>query len=255
MFRFHVVTIFPELFKSFLEASLIGKARNKGLLDVRLVDLRAFAGNKHNKIDDTPFGGGSGMVMMPAPIFDMLDAQPPCHRVLMSPQGKPFVQADAARLSRLHEVLLFCGRYEGVDERVRQEFDEQLSVGDFVLNGGEVAAMAVIEAVSRLVPGVLGNAESAVEESHSHGALEYPQYTRPEIIRDRSVPQILLTGDHARIAKWRRAQSLLRTRDKRPDLFAKLQLTSKDLRLMEEVETGQFDDSIKRRVPKESEPS
>ncbi|MCU0665321.1 MAG: tRNA (guanosine(37)-N1)-methyltransferase TrmD [Myxococcota bacterium] len=248
MFRFHVVTLFPELFTSFVEASLIGKARSRGILDLRFIDLRAYAGNKHNKVDDTPFGGGSGMVMMPAPIFDMLDAQPRCHRVLMSPQGKTFTQADAARLVEHGEVLLFCGRYEGVDERVRQEFDEQISLGDFILNGGEVAAMAIIEAVSRLVPGMLGNAESTVEESFSHGLLEYPQYTRPEVIRDRPVPQILLSGDHARIARWRRAQSLLRTRDKRPDLFSAVTLLPKDIKLMDEVETGRFDDTIKRKT-------
>jgi tRNA (guanine37-N1)-methyltransferase len=251
MFRFHVVTIFPELLRSFVESSLIGKAIAKGILDIRLVDLRSYANNKHNKVDDTPCGGGSGMVLMPAPILDMLDDQPRCHRVLLSPQGKTFDQAAATRLAGLGEVLLFCGRYEGVDERVRPEFDEQVSLGDFILNGGEVAAMAIIEAVSRLVPGMLGNAESAVEESFTVGTLEYPQYTRPEVIRDRAVPPVLLSGDHARIAKWRRAQSLWRTRERRPDLFAALSLSRADEKLLADLEAGRLDAVPPKRRGKE----
>lgn len=252
MFRFHVVTIFPEMMRSFVESSLIGKALTRGILDIRFVDLRSYAHNKHSNVDDTPYGGGSGMVMMPAPILEMLDDQPRCHRVLMSPQGKTFDQATAARLAPLGELLLFCGRYEGVDERVRQEFDEQLSLGDFVLNGGEVAAMAIIEAVSRLVPGVLGNAESTVEESFSHGLLEYPQYTRPEVIRGRTVPPILLSGDHARIDKWRRAQSLRRTLDKRPDLLVRASLGAADEKLLVDLEAGRLDDVELKRRAKES---
>jgi tRNA (guanine37-N1)-methyltransferase len=188
-------------------------------------------------VDDEPYGGGAGMVMRPGPIFEMFDALPPCHRVLMTPQGAPFNQAKARRLSGLSKVMLFCGRYEGVDERVRDKFDEEISIGDFVLNGGEVAAMVVVEAVSRLLPGVLGNAESMVEESFCSGLLEYPQYTRPETIQNLSVPQVLLSGDHGRVRKWRRQQALLRTRKRRPDLFEKLELSDEDQQLLIEIES------------------
>ncbi|MCP4200177.1 MAG: tRNA (guanosine(37)-N1)-methyltransferase TrmD, partial [Proteobacteria bacterium] len=190
MFEFHIVTLFPELFNGFAETSLIGKAHKSGLLSIHCIDLRDFTHDKHRSVDDEPYGGGAGMVMRPGPIFEMFDALPPCHKVLMTPQGVPFSQAKARRLSGLSKVMLFCGRYEGVDERVRNSFDEEISIGDFVLNGGEVAAMAVIEAVSRLLPGVLGNAASTVEESFCCGLLEYPQYTRPETIRDLSVPEV-----------------------------------------------------------------
>ena len=236
MFEFHVVTLFPDLFASFLEASLIGKARTAGLLSVRLVDLRDYTHDRHRTVDDSPYGGGSGMVMKTAPILEMLAAAPPSRRVLLTPQGRPFDQQRAGELASASPLLLFCGRYEGVDERVRGLFDEELSLGDFVLNGGEVAAMAVIEAVSRLVPGVLGNADSTVEESFSGGLLEYPQYTRPELINGERVPEILLSGDHGRVERWRRGQALLRTKRKRPDLFARLALGPEDLALMDEAE-------------------
>jgi tRNA (guanine37-N1)-methyltransferase len=233
--EFHVVTLFPELFAGFLEASLVGKAIKSGLISIRLVDLRGYTHDKHRTVDDAPYGGGSGMVMKTAPILEALAAAPPAHRVLLTPQGTPFAQAKARELAARPSLLLFCGRYEGVDERVRRLFDEEVSLGDFVLNGGEVAAMAVVEAVSRLVPGVLGNAESIVEESFTAGLLEYPQYTRPEVVNGERVPDVLLSGDHGRVARWRRGQALLRTRQRRPDLFARLELGADDLRALEEA--------------------
>lgn len=236
MFEFRVVTLFPELFAGFVDASLVGRARSAGLVSIELVDLRSFTHDRHRTVDDTPYGGGSGMVMKPQPVLEMLAAQPPSHRVLLTPQGRPFDQERARALAGLAPLLLFCGRYEGVDERVRGRFDEELSLGDFVLNGGEVAAMAVIEAVSRLVPGVVGNAESVVEESFSAGLLEYPQYTRPEEVEGARVPEVLISGDHGRVARWRRGQALLRTKRKRPDLFARLTLSAEDAALLERAE-------------------
>jgi tRNA (guanine37-N1)-methyltransferase len=235
VFEFHVITLFPELFAGFLGASLIGKAQKAGLLSIRLVDLRDYAHDRHRTVDDAPYGGGSGMVMKTAPIIEALAAAPRSRRVLLTPQGRPFDQERARALAAASPVLLFCGRYEGVDERVRRIFDEELSLGDFVLNGGEVAAMAVIEAVSRLVPGVLGNAESVVEESFTSGLLEYPHYTRPEIVNGERVPEVLLSGDHGRVARWRRGQALLRTTQRRPDLFERLALEPEDLALLAEA--------------------
>jgi len=233
---FHVVTLFPELIEAFAGTSLIGKARDKGLLELNVVDLRDFTHDRHRSVDDTPYGGGSGMVMKPEPIFEALDALPSCRRILLTPQGRPFDQRTARRLAGVDEMLLLCGRYEGVDERVRPRFDEELSLGDFVLQGGEIGAMAVIEAVSRLVPGVLGNAQSPVEESFSAGLLEYPQYTRPEVAGGLGVPEILRSGDHGRVERWRRGQALLRTRERRPELFARLELSDEDRRLLSEAE-------------------
>jgi tRNA (guanine37-N1)-methyltransferase len=178
------------------------------------------------------------MVMLPEPVFALLDDCGPCHRVLLTPQGKPFDQGAARRLTGRSPLLLFCGRYEGLDERARSAFDEEISLGDFVLNGGEVAAMAVVEAVARLLPGILGNADSVVEESFADGTLEYPHYTRPESCRGLDVPPVLLSGDHARVARWRRGQSLLRTRSRRPDLFAKLELGAADEELLAEAEAS-----------------
>ena len=243
-FQFRIVTIFPEIFSGFLETGLIGKAGLSGILDIETIDLRDFAHDKHRKLDDTPYGGGAGMVMLPGPVLEMLDAQPAdTHKILLSPKGRTLTQKTAQRLSERSPLLLFCGRYEGMDQRARESFDEEISIGDFILNGGETAAMAVVEAVSRLVPGVLGNFDSTVEESFSSGMLEYPQYTRPEVIRDKAVPKILLSGDHGKVDKWRRGQALLRTSLRRPDLFEKLTLSDEDLRLLEEArEEGIFTD-------------
>lgn len=232
--QFRIITIFKELFKGFIETGLIGKAVQNGIIHIEVIDLRDFAHDKHRKLDDTPYGGGAGMVMSAQPIFEMLDTIPQdTHKILLTPKGTPFTQRVAERLATRSPLLLFCGRYEGMDQRAEAAFDEEISLGDFVLNGGETAAMAVVEAVSRLVPGVLGNAASAVEESFSSGMLEYPQFTRPEVIRDMSVPKVLLSGDHGKVALWRRGQALLRTQLSRPDLFETLALSDADTRLLE----------------------
>jgi tRNA (guanine37-N1)-methyltransferase len=241
--RFQVVTIFPELIDAFAAVGLIGKAAEAGTLRIETCSPRRFTSDKHQSVDDAPYGGGSGMVMTPEPLARAMDAldeaaaqagAAPATRVLLSPQGKPFTQADARRYAALPALMLVCGRYEGVDDRVGSLVSEQISLGDFVLNGGEVAAMAVIESVSRLLPGVLGNAESLTEESHASGMLEYPHYTRPRSFRGLEVPAVLLSGDHAAIARWRRKQALRRTRALRPDLFARLELTAADRALLDE---------------------
>jgi tRNA (guanine37-N1)-methyltransferase len=233
--RFEVITIFPELFDSFLAKGLVAKAHGNGTIEVVRTNPRDFAANKHKTVDDAPYGGGSGMVMAPGPILEALESRESegrLHRVLLTPQGKPFDQAAARRLAKLPAVALVCGRYEGVDERVRTDMDEQISLGDFVMTGGEVAAMAVIEATARLLPGVLGNLDSTHEESHSEGLLEYPQYTRPPSFREQQVPEILLSGDHAAVARWRRKESLQRTQRARPDLFAAHTLSDEDRALL-----------------------
>lgn len=227
--RVDIVTLFPGLFGPFLETSLVGRAVSQEKLVVRLEDLRPYGIGRHKSVDDTPYGGGSGMVMRVDCIvscLEALDARPAeggrAHRVLLSPQGARFDQQRAAELVKHPAIALVCGRYEGFDERVRSFVDEEISLGDFVMTGGEVAAMAVIEAVVRLIPGVLGNEASATEESHSPaggGVLEYPQFTRPVEFRGMTIPEVLTSGHHAEIAKWRREQSLLRTAARRPDLL------------------------------------
>jgi tRNA (guanine37-N1)-methyltransferase len=217
-----IVTIFPEYFASPLAAGLLGKAGERGLVWVRLHDLRAWAPDRHRSVDDAPFGGGAGMVMLPGPWFEALDAlqaEGPAHVVLLAPDGRRFDQATAARLAGEPRLVLCCGRYEGIDERVRTRVDEVLSIGDFVLAGGEAAALVVLDAVARLVPGVMGNADSAADESFAAGLLEYPQYTRPAVYRGLEVPAVLRSGDHAAIARWRREQAVERTRRLRPDLL------------------------------------
>lgn len=219
--RIDVLTIFPELVDGFASESLLGRARTRGLLDVRVHDLRAATTDVHRSVDDTPYGGGAGMVLMPGPIFDTVDAvDPPRPLFLLGPGGRRLDQAMARALADSDGFSLLCGRYEGVDERVRRHLvDDELSVGDYVLAGGEVAALVVLEAVGRLVPGVMGNDASAGEESFADGLLEYPQYTKPPSFRGMEVPEILRSGDHGRIAAWRRAQALRRTLAHRPDLI------------------------------------
>lgn len=222
--RIDVVTLFPELFETFLDTSFVKRGREGGQLEVRLRALREHGLGKHKSVDDTPYGGGSGMVMRVDVLAACMDAgEEKFHRVLLTPQGRPFDQSKARALSEKPAVMLVCGRYEGFDERVRSLVDEEISLGDFVITGGEVAAMAVIEACVRLLPGVLGNADSTKEESHAgeEGLLEYPQYTRPVEFRGMRVPDILQSGNHAEIAKWRKAQSLERTKTRRPDLLEK----------------------------------
>lgn len=220
--RICVVTLFPDLLESFFDTGILGKARARGLVTLSTVNPRDFAVDKHRSVDDAPFGGGSGMVMMPGPVFGALESIAPLgeqHKVLMTPQGKPHDQDSAHRLCKHESLTLVCGRYEGFDERIRDAMDEEVSVGDFVLFGGEVAAMAVVESVARLLPSVLGNDASATDESHANGLLEYPHYTRPREFRGRLVPDVLLSGDHAAIDAWRKEQSLLRTAERRPDLY------------------------------------
>jgi tRNA (guanine37-N1)-methyltransferase len=221
-----VLTLFPRLCAVPLEESILGKAREKGTLRVRVTDIREHAEGKHRVTDDVPYGGGAGMVMKPEPLVAAIEAAraraPSARVVLMSPQGRRFTQAVAEELAREEALILVCGRYEGVDERVLEWVHEELSLGDFVLTGGELAALSVVDAIARLIPGVLGNADSPRHESFAgEGLLEGPQYTRPQDFRGRRVPEVLLSGDHARIAAWRREQAAARTQARRPDLLQK----------------------------------
>lgn len=225
MTRIDVVTIFPELFEAPLRTSLLGKAIADGILEVRPYDLRAHGIGKHRAVDDEPYGGGAGMVMRPEPLFDAVDTlrSDTARIVLLSPRGRRLDHSGVARLARLDHVILICGRYEGVDERVAQHLaDEELSIGDYVLSGGEVAALVVVEAVSRMLPGVLGNEDSLRDESHAAGLLEYPQYTRPAEYRGYRVPEVLLSGNHGEVERWRRAEADRITRERRPDLLPPL---------------------------------
>jgi tRNA (guanine37-N1)-methyltransferase len=235
--RIDVLTIFPDMVRSFAEQSLLGRAQRDHRLDVRVHDLREAATDVHRSVDDAPFGGGAGMVMTPGPIFDTVEReQPPRPLFLLGPGGRRLDQAFAAELADGQGFSLLCGRYEGVDARVRTHLvDGEISIGDYVLSGGEVAAMVVLEAVGRLVPGVMGNAESALEESFSSGLLEYPQYTRPATYRGWEVPEVLRSGDHGRIARWRRAQAIVRTIAHRPDLIDAIGgVSAEDLALLRE---------------------
>jgi tRNA (guanine37-N1)-methyltransferase len=239
--RFEVVTLFPELFEV-LNHGLLGKAREAGRVDVHTITPRRFTTDRHRTVDDAPYGGGSGMVLMPGPIAEALDHLDEAregrvsHRVLLTPQGERFTQAHARRFSELDSLTLVCGRYEGFDERIRPLVDEEVSLGDFVLLGGEVAALAVLEATARLLPGVLGNEASAADESHAEGLLEYPQYTRPEEFRGETVPEILRSGNHGAIARWRRKESLRRTLERRPDLLESADLSDEDHAILEEID-------------------
>jgi tRNA (guanine37-N1)-methyltransferase len=235
--RIDVFTIFPSMIERFAQMSLIGRARANGVVDIRVHDIRSGATDTHRSVDDTPFGGGGGMVLMPEPVFEVVEkANPPKPLILLDPAGRRFDQREARRLAGLDGFSLVCGRYEGVDERIREHLvDEELSLGDFVLSGGEVAAMAVIEAVARLVPGVLGNEISATSESFEGGLLEHPHYTRPACFRGWWVPEVLRSGDHARIERWRKAKALQRTLQRRPDLIVERGgLSAEELRLLAE---------------------
>jgi len=232
-----ILTLFPGMVSSYLGASILGKAQERGLLSVTVTDVREYAEGKHRVTDDAPYGGGAGMVMKPEPLVAAIEAArarlPGARALLMSPRGPTFTQATARELVR-HEagLILVCGRYEGVDERVMAHLDGELSLGDFVLTGGEIAALAVVDAVARLVPGVLGNVDSSVTESFEEGVLEHPHYTRPPVFRGTEVPAVLQCGDHARIARWRRWKSLMLTRERRPDLYARLELSAADQKLL-----------------------
>jgi tRNA (guanine37-N1)-methyltransferase len=230
--HFHVVTLFPELFASVIEASMLKKGRQRGALEFSFYDIRDHATDKHRVTDDTPYGGGQGMVMKPEPLTAAIEAtgvggdRP--RRVLLCPQGPTLDEARVRALAGYDALALICGRYEGVDERVRAAIDEELSIGDYIVSGGEIAAIVVIDAVARLTPGVLGCAQSVEDESFRAHLLEYPQYTRPLEFRGVRVPDILLSGDHGAIARWRRREALRRTWERRPDLLERAELTGED---------------------------
>lgn len=234
---FDVLTLFPEMFTAF-DYSIIKRAREKGIITTELYNIRDYTSNKHRKVDDYPYGGGAGMVMQAEPIYNAVDhikALYGCkpYTILMSPRGKRFTQEDAKRLSSMDHLLFLCGHYEGLDERISPLVDEELSLGDFVLTGGELACMAIIDSICRMVPMVLSSAESFEEESFYSGLLEYPQYTRPEEFRGMRVPDVLLSGDHERVRKWRKYQSLKLTMERRPDLLKEYSLTKEDIKLMD----------------------
>ena len=239
--RFDIFTLFPEMFRGPLDESILARARERGLLEIALHNPRDVTTDRHHIVDDYPYGGGAGMVMKPEPLFAAVEATveqlaPGGPVILLSPQGRVFTQEIARALSGERQISLICGHYEGVDERIRQHLaTDEISLGDFVLTGGELAAMALVDAVARLLPGVLA-AGSTEEESHTAGLLEYPHYTRPAEFRGWRVPDVLLSGNHAAIARWRRKESLRRTRDRRPDLFARLELTPLDRKLLAELD-------------------
>jgi tRNA (guanine37-N1)-methyltransferase len=246
--RVDVLTIFPDLVRTWTEASLIGKASRTGLLDLRVHDLRSGASDPHRSVDDSPFGGGAGMVLAPEPLFEVVErAAPPRPLLLLGPGGRRFDQGWATELAGGGGFSMLCGRYEGVDHRVREHLvDGELSIGDFVLSGGEAAAICVLEAVARLVPGVMGNEQSALEESFADGLLEYPQYTRPAVFRGWEVPEVLRSGDHGLVARWRKAQALARTIADRPDLIeARGGLSEDEQRLLAEFPPA----AVSSRVP------
>ncbi len=231
--RFDVFTLFPEVFTPYLQSSILKRAHENDIIDVTLHNIRDWTSDRHHVCDDMPYGGGGGMVMKPEPIFtaveSVLGAPPGCPLILLSPQGRVFTQAVAEELARQPHLALLCGRYEGIDERVIEHLvTDEISIGDYVLSGGELPALVLIDAITRLLPGALGDPEGAWDDSHATGLLEYPHFTRPPEFRGWSVPEVLLSGDHARIARWRRQQALLRTRLRRPDLLDKADLSDSD---------------------------
>lgn len=247
--QFEVFTLLPEVFPPYLESSILKRAIQRGLIGVRVHNIRDYTHDKHHVTDDTPYGGGGGMVMKPEPVFEAIETvlglaprrTPPEPEsnipiILLTPQGRVFNQRVAEELSRHERVALLCGRYEGVDERVREHLvTDEISIGDYVLTGGELPALILIDAVSRLIPGVLGDPTGAEDDSHSMGLLEYPHYTKPAEFRGWKVPDVLLSGDHAKIEKWRREQALLRTYNKRPDMIEKAELSEKERKIVEDL--------------------
>jgi tRNA (guanine37-N1)-methyltransferase len=231
--RFDVFTLFPEVFEPYLQSSILQRASQRGLAEVQLHNIRDWASDRHHITDDEPYGGGGGMVMKPEPVFaaveGVLGAPPACPVILLTPQGRTFTQALAGELSQQPHLALICGRYEGIDERIRQYLvKDEISIGDYVLTGGELPALVLIDTVTRLLPGALGDPDGAWDDSHASGLLEYPHYTRPAEFRGWRVPEVLLSGDHARLARWRREQALLRTWRRRPDLLSTAPLSAAD---------------------------
>ena len=239
-FRVNILTIFPEMFESFFSSSILGRAREQGLIDIRTTDIRPYSKSKHHNTDDYPFGGGAGMVMMAQPILDAMVAvsaeYPSARRIYLGPRGKKLTTSLARELAQEKELVLLCGHYEGVDQRALDTcVDEEISIGDYILTGGETAAMVLVDCVARFVPGVLGSADSPEEESFSDGLLEYPQYTRPRDLNGMQVPEVLLNGDHAKIRSWRRRESLKATLKHRPDLLETAPLDEKDRKPLDEI--------------------
>ena len=246
---FDVFTLFPEVFEPYLQTSILSRARQREMLEVRLHNIRDWTTDRHHTTDDVPYGGGGGMLMKAEPIFaaveGVLGAPPACPIILLTPQGRVFDQKIAQELAKQSHLALLCGRYEGVDERVRQYLvSDEISMGDYVLTGGELPALALIDAVARLIPGVLGDPNGVFDDSHASGLLEYPQYTRPAEFRGWRVPEILLSGDHARLARWRREQALMRTRKRRPDLLASAPLTATDLEFLKKLKKGEEEERL-----------
>lgn len=241
MKQFFVLTLFPEMIQQTLSHSIMGRAQKEGHISVEAINIRDYTLNKQKHVDDYPYGGGAGMVMQAQPIYDayqsIAEKAQGARVVYMTPQGRPFTQRIAEELSKEENLVFLCGHYEGIDERIIEEIvTDEISLGDFVLTGGELAAITIIDAVSRLVPGVLGKEDSFADESFSDGLLEYPQYTRPPVFHGKEVPEILLSGHHANIAKWRREQSLIRTVQKRPDLLETAELTAKERQFVERLQ-------------------
>jgi tRNA (guanine37-N1)-methyltransferase len=247
--QFDILTLFPEMFQGPLSTGLLQRAVSRGLVAIKLRNIRDYTHDRHHTVDDSPYGGGAGMVLKPEPIFEAVESLKsgmPSEQaatlpvILLTPQGRLFSQQIAAELSQYLQVVLICGRYEGVDERVRERLvTDEISIGDYVLGGGELAAMVIVDAVARLLPGVLGSEESSLDESHATGLLEYPQYTRPPVYRDWPVPEVLLSGNHAQIADWRREQAIIRTLKRRPEMLERVQLGSKEVHLIERLKQPQ----------------
>jgi tRNA (guanine37-N1)-methyltransferase len=238
--HFDIFSIFPQLLQPYLEASILQRAIDHNLIDIKIHNIRDWTSDRHHTTDDTPYGGGGGMVMKPDPVFEAVESivgkPPKCPVILMTPQGKPFNQQLARQFAGYAQIVIICGRYEGIDERIRTHLaTEEISIGDYVLTGGELPALIIVDAVARLLPGVLGDPDGAEDDSHSNGLLEYPHYTRPPEFRGLKVPDVLLSGNHATIARWRRQQSLLRTYLRRPDLFRKIKLSPLDQKLLDEI--------------------
>jgi tRNA (guanine37-N1)-methyltransferase len=240
MMRFDILSIFPEMFPFLIDYGIVGRAVESGKIQINVVNIRDFGEGPHLMTDDRPFGGGDGMVMKPEPIFRTLESIPRVEGkrkvILLTPQGRLFNQSIARSLCKLQQIILVCGRYEGIDERIRSRYvDMEVSIGDYILTGGELPAMIIVEAVSRLIPGILGGATSHCEESFEDSLLEYPQYTRPQVFQGDPVPPILLSGDHEKIRLWRREQSIKRTFEKRPDLLERANLGERDKSILEEL--------------------
>lgn len=234
--RIDILTLFPEMFNIF-NHSIIGRAAEKGIININTINIRDFSKNKHKKVDDYPYGGGAGMVMSPQPIADCIRSTKDFNKgkvIFLGPRGRTFDQSLAKDLSKESELIFLCGHYEGIDERAFDYIDMEISLGDFVLTGGEMACIPIVDGICRLIPGVLSSAESFTEESFYDGVLEYPQYTRPEVFEGKSVPEVLLSGHHENIRKWRRKMSLKITRERRPDLFKTINLSKEDIKLLKD---------------------